>query len=199
MPTADEPTLLCACRARKPKDRREGGEPVDPRGLVEAERPGSPVGEVTDGRDVDEEQTRSSRQLVALFVPVAWLSVLLEKNESALREHPARQSPHQLGNRAVRLQQDHGSILVGHPATIPSVLARHAQEESARPGGHPPERDRVGCRVRPQPGDHADHGEPTALVGSRSSRRRLFFIFFCNIFEIIPFFQFPASARMAVP
>lgn len=26
-----------------------------------------------------------------------------------------------------------------------------------------------------------------------------FFIFFCNIFEIIPFFQFPASARMAIP
>lgn len=26
-----------------------------------------------------------------------------------------------------------------------------------------------------------------------------FFIFFCNIFEIIPFIQFPASARMAVP
>ncbi|MDQ1359528.1 MAG: F-type H+-transporting ATPase subunit a [Acidimicrobiaceae bacterium] len=26
-----------------------------------------------------------------------------------------------------------------------------------------------------------------------------FFIFFCNIFEIIPFMQFPASARMAIP
>ena len=26
-----------------------------------------------------------------------------------------------------------------------------------------------------------------------------FFIFFCNIFEIIPVFQFPASARMAIP
>jgi F-type H+-transporting ATPase subunit a len=26
-----------------------------------------------------------------------------------------------------------------------------------------------------------------------------FFIFFCNIFEIIPFMQFPATARMAVP
>jgi F-type H+-transporting ATPase subunit a len=26
-----------------------------------------------------------------------------------------------------------------------------------------------------------------------------FFIFFCNVFEIIPFFQFPASARMAIP
>ena len=26
-----------------------------------------------------------------------------------------------------------------------------------------------------------------------------FFIFFCNIFEIIPFLQFPATARMAIP
>ena len=26
-----------------------------------------------------------------------------------------------------------------------------------------------------------------------------FFIFFCNIFEVIPIFQFPASARMAIP
>ncbi|MDQ6614542.1 MAG: F0F1 ATP synthase subunit A [Actinomycetota bacterium] len=26
-----------------------------------------------------------------------------------------------------------------------------------------------------------------------------FFIFFCNIFEVIPFVQFPASARMAIP
>ena len=26
-----------------------------------------------------------------------------------------------------------------------------------------------------------------------------FFIFFCNIFEVIPFIQFPASARMAIP
>ena len=26
-----------------------------------------------------------------------------------------------------------------------------------------------------------------------------FFIFFCNIFEVIPVFQFPASARMAIP
>jgi F-type H+-transporting ATPase subunit a len=26
-----------------------------------------------------------------------------------------------------------------------------------------------------------------------------FFILFCNIFEIIPFFQFPATARMAIP
>ncbi len=25
------------------------------------------------------------------------------------------------------------------------------------------------------------------------------FIFFCNIFEIIPVFQFPAKARMAIP
>ena len=72
------------------------------------------------------------------------------------------------------------------------------RKKRARAVGHAEHRG-VGARLHPRERDHADDGEPRASAGCRSSRRCSSSSSSCNIFEIIPVFQMPGNARIAVP
>ena len=71
------------------------------------------------------------------------------------------------------------------------------QQEAAGAHGRPEHRRGV-RRVHRGPDHHADHGH-RGLKWTPYLATMFFFIFFSNIFEIIPVFQMPANARIALP